>query len=120
MATATATATTTTKAAARISDNCRASLTKRDDEEARKNYFSIRKSEQDDILAFGPCAAKAVTRSHMMTMPLATVLLFLIIASMVVTAVTTIVNAQISTIKPASNNDMLFEDGAFINFSAVY
>lgn len=46
----------------------------------------------------------------MMTMPLATVLLFLIIASMVATAVTTIVNAQITTIKPASTNDMLFKD----------
>ena len=56
----------------------------------------------------------------MMTMPLATVLLFLIIASMVATAVTTIVNAQITTIKPASTNDMLFKDEAIINFSAIY
>jgi hypothetical protein len=56
----------------------------------------------------------------MITMPLAIVLLFLIIASMVATAVTTIVNAQFTTIKPASNNDMLFKDETIINFSAVY
>jgi hypothetical protein len=56
----------------------------------------------------------------MMIMPLAAVLLFLIIANMAATAVATIVNAQIITIKPASNNDMLFKDEVIINFSTAY